>query len=153
MKSKILNLRGFTLIEILIVISIIAILASTVGTNFIGFDSEARIAATQSNLESIRMRIEIFRAKEGRFPDSLEELTSTHYLDMGVKRAYLKKIPGELISDPAGNTAVIILTSADDLTNEGGWVYVRDLAEVKVNLSDPLSKKWGKFFGELPSNW
>ncbi|MCD4779234.1 MAG: prepilin-type N-terminal cleavage/methylation domain-containing protein [Candidatus Omnitrophica bacterium] len=153
MKNKIFNSKGFTLIEILIVISIIAILASTVGTNFIGFDSEARIAATQSNLESIRMRIEIFRAKEGRFPDTLTELTNTFYLDMGVKRAYLKKMPGELVSNSAGNMAVVILTSTDDLTNEGGWVYVKDLAEVKVNLSDPLSKKWGKFSGELPSEW
>ncbi|MDP2943153.1 MAG: prepilin-type N-terminal cleavage/methylation domain-containing protein, partial [Candidatus Omnitrophota bacterium] len=48
--------HGFTLIEILIVITIIAILATTIIPNFIGFDVEARISATQTNLNSIRTR-------------------------------------------------------------------------------------------------
>jgi len=97
------NPKAFTLIEILIVISIIAILASTIIPNFVGFDAEARVTATKSNLESIRTRINLFRAKEGRYPSSLADLTDTYYIDVGVKKAYLKKIPGELISNARGN--------------------------------------------------
>ena len=42
--------KGFTLLELLIVISIIAILAATIIPSFVGFDAEARLAATKTNL-------------------------------------------------------------------------------------------------------
>ena len=60
--------KGFTLLEILIVISILAILALAVIPNFIGFDTEARLATTKSNLDMLRSRVTLFRAKEGSYP-------------------------------------------------------------------------------------
>ena len=153
MKRKIIHNSGFTLIEILIVISIIAILASTILPNFIGFDAEARITATKSNLESIRTRINLYRAKEGRYPTSMQDLVNTEYFDMGVRKPYLRKIPTELVSDQKGVAKATTISSTDDLTNDGGWVYIRDLAEVKVNITEELDKNWGKYEGEIPSEW
>lgn len=145
--------RGFTLIELLIVISIIAILAATIIPNFIGFDVEARVAATKTNLDAVRTRVAIFRAKEGRYPDSLQELLTTVYYDMGVKKSYLSQIPPEMISDKRGNNQFFDIESSGDLTNEGGWVYVKDEAMVKINIDEPLDRRWGQYEEELPSDW
>lgn len=144
---------GFTLIEILIVITIIAILASTIIPNFVGFDAEARITATKSNLESMRTRINLFRAKEGRYPDSLGELTSVYYYDVGVKKPYLNKMPQELVSDPKGNNSFIDQTSEENANGMGGWLYLKDTAEIKINFTGPLGKKWGNYSDEEPLEW
>ncbi len=147
------RMQGFTLIEILIVISIIAILASTIIPNFVGFDAEARVSATRTNLESIRTRINLFRAKEGRYPDSLGELTTTTYNDVGVKKAYLRKIPSETISSSRGNNDYADQTQEETLGGTGGWIYFTDTAEVKVNVAKELGRRWGDYADEIPSEW
>lgn len=147
------NKNAFTMIELLIVISIIAILAATIIPNFIGFDAEAKISATRTNLDSLRTRITLFRAKEGKYPESLGEFLKSYYYDAGVKKAYLDKIPLEMISIKSGNNKYIDTESDRGFTNEGGWVYFKDTADVKVNLDEPLSKKWGEYAGQRPSEW
>lgn len=144
---------GFTMIELLIVISIIAILAAAIIPNFIGFDAEARIAATKSNLDTLRSRVTLFRAKEGRYPQTLEDLLSRMYLDAGVRKPYLQKIPPELVSSKKGSNAHTVRRSDEPLTNEGGWVYRSDTAEIVVNFAEPLDRSWGDNAGQKPSDW
>ena len=144
---------GFTLLELLIVISIIAILAATIIPNFIGFDTEARLAATRTNLNSLRTRISLFRTKEGRYPEKLEELLEVVYNDMGIERPYLDKIPPEFISTKKGNSELEDLDSDDTLTGEGGWAYYARKAKVVVNWDMPLDSKWADAENEVPSEW
>jgi prepilin-type N-terminal cleavage/methylation domain-containing protein len=145
--------RAFTLLELLIVISIIGILAATIIPNFIGFDVEARLAATQTNLNSLRTRISLFRTKEGRYPEKLEELLEVTYNDMGVERSYLDSIPVEFISAKEGKAEVTDQTSKDSLPGDGGWVYYADKAKVVVDWDTPLDHKWAKSEGQVPSEW
>jgi len=141
------------MIELLIVISIIAILAASIIPNFIGFDAEARVAASKSNLDTLRSRITLFRAKEGRYPTTLEELINKTYLDAGVRKPYLPKIPQELISNKHGSNASTVRRSDEPLTNDGGWVYRLDTAEVIINVNEPLDHSWGDYSGQTPSQW
>jgi prepilin-type N-terminal cleavage/methylation domain-containing protein len=144
---------GFTMIELLVVISIIAILAYAIIPNFIGFDTEARVASTKSNLDTLRTRVTLFRAKEGRYPTSLDDLVNSTYIDAGVKKPYLQKLPSELISDKGGSNKSIARKSDDPITNEGGWLYQTDTAEAVINLDKPLDKGWGDYAGERPNQW
>ena len=144
---------AFTLLELLIVISIIAILAATIIPNFIGFDAEARLASTKTNLSTLRTRVSLFRTKEGRYPASLEELLEVTYNDMGVERPYLDMIPLEFISTKEGNADVEDTTSDDMLPGDGGWVYLTDKAKVVVDWDIPLDSSWGKAEGKVPSEW
>jgi len=145
---------AFTLLELLIVISIIAILAATIIPNFIGFDAEARIAASQTNLNTLRTRISLFRTKEGRYPESLEELLEVNYNDLGVERPYLDLIPPEFISSKKGDSQIEDIVSEDPLTGDGGWIYIVDKAKVVIDWDMPLESKWGKDIeGQIPSEW
>ncbi len=144
---------GFTLLELLIVISIIAILAATIIPNFIGFDREARLVATKTNLSTIRTRVSLFRTKESRYPEKLEELLEVTYNDMGIEIPYLEKFPPEFISFKKGSSEIENLTSEEPLTGTGGWAYYQDKARVVVNWDIPLDSKWGDDEEEVVSEW
>ena len=139
--------------KLLIVITIMSILAVAIMPNFIGFDAEARAATSKSNLESIRSRILLFRAKEGDYPVSLKDLTTHQYEDRGRKKKYFKKIPKELISSKKGSSAVKVCDSTEGITNKGGWIYHIDTDEVMINIKTPLDDFWGDLEGEVPSEW
>ena len=145
--------HGFTMIELLIVISIIAILAAAIIPNFIGFDTEARVAATKSNLDTLRTRVTLFRAKEGMYPSSLDDLLNRSYSDAGVQKPYLQKMPTELISNKRGSSTRRAQKSDDPLTGDGGWIYRTDTAEVVINLDQLLDKSWGEYAGQRPNQW
>ncbi len=147
------NSRAFTLLELLIVISIIAILAAAIIPNFVGFDSEARVATSQTNLNTLRTRVTLFRAKENRYPDTLNELLETTYDDMGIERPYLDLLPTELMSDKTGNNSVENRKTTDEPKNDGGWTYLTDRAHVIIDMTDELDSKWGSYEGETPSEW
>ncbi len=145
--------KAFTMIELLIVISIIAILAVAIVPNFIGFDKEAKVSATKSNLDTLRSRITLFRAKEGRYPADLGELLTMTYLDAGVSKPYLNKIPAEMISSKSGNSTYCAQYSTEPLSGRGGWAYLVDRAEVAVNITSPLENSWGEYAGQVPKDW
>lgn len=144
---------GFTLIEILIVIAIIAILALQMAPNMIGFDNDARVTTSKTNLSTLRTRITMFRAKTGHYPQSLNELLTEQYFDAGIKRPYLKEIPLELLSSKKGSNEVEESTSDKPLSSNGGWTYLKDTAEVVIDCTTPLGDEWETYAGQNPSKW
>ncbi|OGW79420.1 MAG: hypothetical protein A3G33_03525 [Omnitrophica bacterium RIFCSPLOWO2_12_FULL_44_17] len=144
---------GFTLIEILIVVAIIAILALAIVPNFVGFDIDARAVTTKSNLSMLRNRISLFRAKEGKYPETLEGLLTQTFNDVGVEKPYLNSMPSELVTDKRGNNTVKNQTSNQPFSNTGGWLYLTDKADVVVNYDLKLDKAWEDYEGQNPSKW
>ena len=63
--------RGFTLVELLIVVIILAVLAAIVVPQFSASTSDARAAALQSNLANIRSAIEFYYQEHGEYPGDL----------------------------------------------------------------------------------
>jgi prepilin-type N-terminal cleavage/methylation domain-containing protein len=66
--DKIFKKEGFTLIEILVVLSIIGILLSIVYVNFNDSRIEAKNKAMQSDLKAVQLALELYKAQTGAYP-------------------------------------------------------------------------------------
>jgi prepilin-type N-terminal cleavage/methylation domain-containing protein len=76
------NRAGFTLIEIVVVVSIIAILGAILVGVFGRGRSMARIAQCDTHLKEIAMALDTFRAENGRLPLSIIELSDKKYVQL-----------------------------------------------------------------------
>jgi len=65
---------GFTLVELLLVVTILGILAAVAVVNFVGFGDEAREKATRASISSIESAAKTWEIRTGKFPDSLDQL-------------------------------------------------------------------------------
>ncbi len=92
MKIKILKLnKGFTLVELLIVIAIIGVLASLLMVNFVGIRQRARDAQRKSDLRQIQSALELYRSDQGEYPKTL---TGGQPLKNG-STIYMSEIPSD----------------------------------------------------------
>lgn len=66
--------RGFTLIEIMLVVVIIGILAATIGPRLSGRTNSARISTTKQSIKALESALGMFEVRAGRFPTSEEGL-------------------------------------------------------------------------------
>jgi type II secretion system protein G len=72
--------RGFTLIELIVVMAIVALLASLVAPRYLRSLDLARERALQTTLVTVRDAIDQYAADRGSYPKDLKELVAAHYL-------------------------------------------------------------------------
>lgn len=84
--------RGFTLIEIMVVVIIIGALAALVAPRFMDSADEAKVEATRAQITNISQALKLFRLKNNRYPSSSEGLQLLVSGDSGGKR-YLDSLP------------------------------------------------------------
>jgi general secretion pathway protein G len=75
---------GFTLIELIVVLAIVALLASIVAPRYFRSIDNAREASLKTSLNVMRDAIDKFAADRGTYPESLDDL---------VQRGYLRQVP------------------------------------------------------------
>ena len=76
MKKKL----GFTLVELMVVLAVIALLLSVVVPDYMGRMRRAEEAVLQENLTLMRDALDKHYADAGKYPASLDELVAKRYL-------------------------------------------------------------------------
>jgi general secretion pathway protein G len=74
--SSINNRRGFTLIEIMVVVVILALLAALVGPKLIGRTDDARITDARVQIKNIETALKLYKLDNGNYPSTDQGLLS-----------------------------------------------------------------------------
>ena len=95
---------GFTLIEILVVMAIIAMLAVLVAPNIFNQQAGAMRDAATAEISTLSAALDLYRLDVGRYPDSLDGLVENNSDRGAWNGPYLRAT--ELPDDPWGNSYV-----------------------------------------------
>lgn len=109
---------GFTIVELLIVIVVIAILASIVIVSYSGIQNQARESSLKSDLQTAAIKVELYKVQQGSYPLSLE--------DAGVSRstqntiAYITDSSTYCINGTTTTSGTVIFHTSQDGTVQAG---------------------------------
>jgi type II secretion system protein G len=137
---------GFTLVEVLIVVVILAILAAAVVPQFSSSTQDAKVNTSVFNLNTLRAQIQVYKAQHnGAYPDTLDKLTIATSKSGGAPSGidsygpYLLEIPQCPI---VGNANVVAASSSTPAVIAGGagWAYHSASGTIWINHADYLSE-------------
>ena len=93
-QQKQLEVFGFTLVELLVVMAILALLLSIAAPRYFDSVGRAQEAVLRTDLRTLREAIDKYRADTGRLPESLQSL---------VDLRYIRSVPVDPITDATSN--------------------------------------------------
>lgn len=145
---------GFTLIEVLIVVVIMAVLAATIIPQFTSSAKDARESSAKFNLHSLRGMIEMYKTHHmGAVPsgdNNLEQLTKATNQSGVVGTAgpsfpYGPYMQNELPANPFTNSnKVTPFTGSGTPTASGasdaGWIYRPSTGEIWIDHADYITE-------------
>jgi len=127
---------AFTLIELLIVLSIIGTLVTITAPSLFSMVKAAKESTTKANLHSLRT------ATFGYYVDNNETWPASLDSTSGFVPKYMKTIPTAVINNsnhPKANVSNMVY-SGERINNRGGWIYNPKTGDVQVNCSEKDSQ-------------
>ncbi|HHW06213.1 MAG TPA: prepilin-type N-terminal cleavage/methylation domain-containing protein [Clostridia bacterium] len=85
-KKRMKNQKGFTLVELMVVVVIIGILVAIAVPVYNNITETAKEKACEANKRTIQGAVSVYHAKYGRYPENFDALT-------GDRDKYLEEIP------------------------------------------------------------
>jgi prepilin-type N-terminal cleavage/methylation domain-containing protein len=154
--------KGFTLIELMIVVAIIGILAAIAIPKFADLIRKSNEGATKGNLGALRSAVSIYYGElEGWFPvptaSGAQGTANTLGAILTMENGkYLKELPAAYCPPYHAKVAdvSVAVSSADEAANAGAWGYKalnngigRQWGDVWVNCThtDSKSAGWGSY--------
>lgn len=99
--------RGFTLIEMLVVISIIALIMALVGPRVLNYLTESKVKAAKIQIESLTSALDLYALDTGRYPSNSDGLGALMQRPGGVTSWNGPYLKGNVIpKDPWGQPYV-----------------------------------------------
>jgi prepilin-type N-terminal cleavage/methylation domain-containing protein len=136
--------KGFTIVELLIVIVVIGILALITITTFTGVTSKARNTERQSDIKAIHGQLEAYKAENGFYP-ALADLNDTTFLT-----ASFKGLDTQALKDPQGTTTTIAnAPAASTYSYEVGNAAILDTAAKAACVNTGTPPRSGCTFYKL----
>ena len=99
--------RGFTLVELMVVIVLIGLLVGVVGSQVWGVLAKGKNTTAENQIKEIETAVELFYLTRSRYPESLDELLENDP-EHGFPSGYLKA--KEIPQDPWGNGYIYMIT-------------------------------------------
>jgi general secretion pathway protein G len=129
--------RGFTLVEILVVITIIGLIMALVGPRVLNYLTESKVKAARIQIESFSSALDLYYLDMGRYPSSAEGLVALVQPNSGTSGwngPYLKgaNVPSDpwghpyIYRSPGERTAYDIVSYGSD-GQEGGTGTAADI--------------------------
>ena len=95
---------GFTLIELIVVLAILALLLSIAVPRYFSHVERAKEATLKQDLNIMRDAIDKFHGDRGRYPESLEELVTLRYI---------RNVPVDPLTESTTTWKIIAPTDTD----------------------------------------
>jgi general secretion pathway protein G len=96
--------RGFTLIELMVVLTIVALLLSLAVPRYFNSVQRSKETVLRANLATTRDAIDKFYGDRGRYPESLDQL---------VEFKYLRSVPVDPLTESAATWAIVAPPQSD----------------------------------------
>jgi general secretion pathway protein G len=95
--------RGFTLVEMLVVISIIALIMALVAPRVLNFLAESKVKAAKIQIQSLESALDLYALDTGHYPSSLEGLDALMHRPGGERTWSGPYLKGNVVpNDPWG---------------------------------------------------